>query len=115
MRFVLIVLLLLIPSAVCSSPRFFSKNQLFSRTWTKTTGWCFSSKWRKLPKWFKPHVCVPKRWGAADACVLQKINVNKNAYFLVGHKLTYAKFRYEFLKKKEQFAHGPYVHFHIKW
>lgn len=116
MRYVLIILLLLlIPGAVCSSPRFFNKNQLFSKTWTKTTGWCFASRLKRLPPWFGLNICVPRRWASADVCLLQKIRLNENAHLMVGHKLTYSRFRYEFMKAKKEFAHGPYIHFHIRW
>ena len=112
LRYILIVLLLIIPSVVCAKPRFFSK--MWTKTWTKTTGWCFSSKLRKVPKWLELYVCIPRRWGAADVCVLRKIKVNKNIHFMIGHKITYSRFRYEYIKNKKQWAHGPYVHFYMK-
>lgn len=113
MRGVLLAILLpLVASSAYAKPKFFHK--YLHKTWERPTGWCFSPKIRKMPKWFGLHVCVPRRWGAADICILEKVKVNKRIYFMVGYKGTYSTLRYEFLKKKEYFAHGPYVYFNWK-
>lgn len=113
-RALVILFLLLIPLSIAEAKsRYFHK--FISKSWTKTTGWCFGSKWRELPEWFKLRICVPRRWGAADVCIMEKIKINKRMYFMVGHKITYSKFRYEFMKKREEWANGPYVYFYMKF
>jgi len=115
MRYVvlIILLLLLLPSTAYAKPGYFQR--FVAKSWTKTTGWCFSSKWRKLPDWFKFHICIPRRWGAVDVCLMQKIEISKRINFMVGHKITYSKFRHEFVKEKEKWAHGPYLYYHLKF
>ena len=114
MRYILVVLSLLLMASIAEAkPGYFHK--YISKSWTKTTGWCFSSKWRKIPEGLKLHICVPRRWGATDVCIMQKIKVNKRIYFMVGHKITFSRFRHEFRKKKEEWANGPYIYFNMKF
>lgn len=114
MRSILIIFLLMLMSTIAEA-KFKYFHKYISKSWTKTTGWCFGFKWRKIPEGFKPHICVPRRWGATDVCIMQKIKLNRRICFMVGHKITFSKLRYEFIKKREEWANGPYIYFHLKF
>lgn len=109
---ILFILMISIPKAEANI-KYFNINT----HWTKITGWCFTSTWRKLklPDFIKIHICMPKRWDAVDVCILQRMEIGKDTYIMVGHKVTYSNLIYEFLKIKENWAHGPYVFLDIKF
>jgi len=118
MKYILIILLLLISTITYAAQSIHPGTKKFcEKNWSKIIGWCFTSKWHKLklPEAFKPHFCLPKRWGSVDVLAFQKISLDKETYFMIGHKVTYSKFRYEFYKAKELWGHGPYLYFKVKF
>jgi len=105
----LIMTVLLLFTTSSEARSFRELRHYYAKSWSKTTGWCFKPMKKK---WLKPvHICMPRRWGAFDLYITVQIPLNKHARLLLGHQFTYSRYRYEYLKAKEETGHGPYVNF----